>query len=108
MVAFDLSTGTKRDRKLYRLFRKDLLKHGYLMLQFSLYFKHVKNWNEAQIESKRVENYAPQTSESASIRIFHITEKQFMDMKIIYGKKEVSVEEDVLRDEIKGQTVFIF
>ena len=43
MVFFDLPVETAMQRKEYRLFRKFLIKDGYLMLQESVYAKLVVN-----------------------------------------------------------------
>ena len=39
LVFFDLPTKTKKDRHIYSLFRKDLIKRGYFMIQFIIEFK---------------------------------------------------------------------
>ena len=43
LVFFDLPVETVSQRKDYRLFRKHLIKEGYLMLQESVYAKLVTN-----------------------------------------------------------------
>lgn len=39
-VFFDLPTTTRKDRKNASLFRKNILKDGFTMMQFSVYNRH--------------------------------------------------------------------
>ena len=40
LVLFDLPTETKKDKKAYAEFRKNLQKDGFTMFQFSIYVRH--------------------------------------------------------------------
>ena len=40
LVLFDLPTETKRDKKAYVDFKKNLQKDGFTMFQFSIYVRH--------------------------------------------------------------------
>ena len=40
LVLFDLPTDTKKDKKAYADFRKNLQKDGFTMFQFSIYVRH--------------------------------------------------------------------
>ena len=40
LVLFDLPTETKKDKKAYTDFRKNLQKDGFTMFQFSIYVRH--------------------------------------------------------------------
>ena len=40
LVLFDLPTETKKDKKAYTNFRKNLQKDGFTMFQFSIYVRH--------------------------------------------------------------------
>ena len=40
LVFFDLPTETKAQRKIYAKFRKDILRDGFQMFQFSIYMRH--------------------------------------------------------------------
>lgn len=85
LVFFDLPTETKKDRKIYSEFRKKLLKDGFSMFQFSIYVRHCASSENAQVHVKRVKSCLP---EKGHIVIMKITDKQFGDMEIFYGKKE--------------------
>lgn len=84
MVLFDLPTETKKERKIYALFRKNLLKDGFTMFQFSIYLRHCPSKDNADVHIKRVKTELP---ENGHVGILCITDKQFGDMELFYGKK---------------------
>jgi len=84
LVLFDLPTETKKERKIYTLFRKNLLKDGFTMFQFSIYLRHCPSRENADVHIKRVKNNLP---EKGHVGILTITDKQFGMMEIFYGKK---------------------
>ncbi len=85
LVFFDLPTETKKERKIYSQFRKDMLKDGFVMFQFSIYMRHCPSRDNAEVHTKRVKSRLP---EKGHVGILSITDKQFGDMEIFYGKKE--------------------
>jgi CRISPR-associated protein Cas2 len=85
MVFFDLPTETKKERKVYTQFRKNLLKDGFSMFQFSIYLRHCSSRENAEVHIKRVKKILP---EKGHVGILTITDKQFGMMEIYYGKKE--------------------
>ncbi len=87
LVFFDLPTETKKERKIYADFRKRLLKDGFAMFQFSIYVRHCASSENAQVHINRVKNMLP---EKGHVVIMKITDKQFGDMEIFYGKKEAA------------------
>jgi len=98
MVFFDLPTETKKERRIHAHFRKDMIKDGFNMFQFSIYIRHCPSRDNAQVHIKRVKNRLP---EKGHIGILCITDKQFGDMEIFYGKKEKNC-------EVKGQQLELF
>lgn len=84
LVFFDLPTETKSDRKTASGFRKEILKDGFNMFQFSIYLRHCPSRENADVHIKRVKKILP---EKGHIGILCITDKQFGDMEIFYGKK---------------------
>jgi len=84
IVMYDLPTETKKERKVASKFRKDLLKDGFSMFQFSLYVRHSASSENADVHKRRVKNSLP---EHGKIGILQITDKQFGQMEIFYGKK---------------------
>lgn len=84
LVFFDLPTETKKERKIYAQFRKRLMQDGFTMFQFSIYLRHCPSAENADVHIKRVKSFLP---EMGSVGIMRITDKQFGDMEIFYGKK---------------------
>ena len=52
LVLFDLPTETKKDRKVYTDFRKNLQKDGFTMFQFSIYLRHCMSMENANVHIK--------------------------------------------------------
>ncbi len=84
LVFFDLPTETKKDKKAYTEFRKHLKRDGFTMFQFSIYVRHCASFENAQVHIKRVKSHLP---DFGHVGILCITDKQFGDIEIFYGKK---------------------
>ena len=84
LVLFDLPTETKKDKKAYALFRKNLIKDGFTMFQFSIYIRHCASMENAEVHKKRVKSFLP---EFGNVGIICITDKQFGNIDIFYGTK---------------------
>jgi CRISPR-associated protein Cas2 len=84
MVFFDLPTDTAIERKIASRFRKEILNDGFSMFQFSIYLRHCPSRENAEVHTKRVKKLLP---EKGHVGILSITDKQFGDMEIFYGKK---------------------
>ena len=85
LIFFDLPTETKKDRKIYTIFRKKLINDGFAMFQFSIYMRHCPSMENAEVHIKRVKNNLP---EKGHIGIMTITDKQFGMMEIFSGKEK--------------------
>ena len=75
---------TQKDKKAYTLFRKNLQKDGFTMFQFSIYVRHCASYENAEVHIKRVKSFLP---EFGQIGILCITDKQFSQIELFYGKK---------------------
>jgi CRISPR-associated protein Cas2 len=84
LVFFDLPTETVTERKIASRFRKDIMKDGFTMFQFSIYLRHCSSRENADVHIKRVKSLLP---EKGHIGILCVTDKQFGMMEIFYGKK---------------------
>ena len=84
LVFFDLPTETKKDKKRYVEFRKNLIKDGFAMFQFSIYIRHCASSENADVHLKRVKSFVP---EFGKVGLLCITDKQFGKMELFYGKK---------------------
>ena len=84
LVLFDLPTETKRDIRAYTVFRKNLIKDGFTMFQFSIYIRHCASIENAEVHIKRVKSFLP---EYGKVGIICITDKQFGNIELFLGKK---------------------
>ena len=71
-------------RKQYSQFRKNLIKSGFIMVQFSVYARTVRNNDDAKKYSKIVKSILPP---SGSVRLLIITDRQYDSMGILIGEK---------------------
>jgi CRISPR-associated protein Cas2 len=85
LVFFDLPTETKKERQIYARFRKDIMRDGFTMFQFSIYLRHCSSRENAEVHIKRVKKLLPA---KGHIGIMTITDKQFGMMELFYGKEE--------------------
>lgn len=83
-VMFDLPVDTKAQRKRAALFRKNLLKDGFGMHQFSVYTRHCASYGSADVHIERVRCMVP---EEGSVSILKVTDKQFENTIHIVGKR---------------------
>ena len=86
LVLFDLPTETKKDKKAYAEFRKNLQRDGFTMFQFSIYIRHCASSENAAVHIKRVKSFLP---DFGKVGIMCITDKQFGNIELYYGKKPV-------------------
>jgi CRISPR-associated protein Cas2 len=84
VVLFDLPVDTKKARRNYARFRKNLLKDGFTKMQFSVYMRHCSSKENAEVHSQRVTDWIPEDGE---VRVITITDKQFERMQIFWGKR---------------------
>ena len=84
LVFFDLPTETKTDRKRATGFRKALIDDGFTMFQFSIYIRHCASAANAEVHIKRVQSFLHQFGK---VGILCITDKQFGDLHLYFGKK---------------------
>jgi CRISPR-associated protein Cas2 len=84
LVLFDLPTETKKDRQHYTEFRKNLLKDGFSMFQFSIYMRHCASIENGEVHVKRVKSMLPPRGK---IGVMMVTDKQMGKMEVFYGTK---------------------
>lgn len=97
LVFFDLPVETASQRKEYRLFRKYLIKEGYLMLQESVYAKLVTNEGSASAAVMRLRKHRPK---AGLVQVLKVTEKQFATMEYITGNRVAYDEVDTMEEFI--------
>lgn len=89
LVFFDLPTETKKYRKASADFRKKLIRDGFTMFQFSIYIRHCASMENASVHIKRVRSFLP---EYGQVGIMCITDKQFGNIELFYGRKLQALE----------------
>ena len=90
IVLFDLPTDTKDSRKKYANFRGLLLNDGFCMMQYSVYMRHCASNENAEVHVKRIKASLPPDGE---VRILKITDKQFGEIQVFYGKRKIPIEQ---------------
>lgn len=83
-VMFDLPVETKRQIHRASVFRKDLLKDGFVMHQFSVYIRHCASVESAAVHIGRIKRMIP---EEGSVSILKVTDKQFGDTIHFVGSR---------------------
>ena len=97
LVFFDLPTDTKKERKAAAEFRKQLIKDGFIMFQFSIYLRHCPSVENANVHIRRVKSVLPPLGQ---VGILSITDKQFGAMELFSEKKERQPPIDYLQLEL--------
>lgn len=92
IVFFDLPIDTAVQKRSYRLFRKYLLKSGYLMMQESVYSKLAINSRVADGLIARLHANKPP---EGLVQVLKITEKQYETIEYVSGRL---IERDELED----------
>ncbi|MBR0038020.1 MAG: CRISPR-associated endonuclease Cas2 [Bacteroidales bacterium] len=79
---FDLPVTTKKERKAAAIFRKELVKDGFTMLQFSVYIRHCPSVQSQEVHTKRVKGLLPETGK---VSILAVTDKQYSMIQNFVG-----------------------
>lgn len=82
IVFFDLPVTKKKERKDAALFRKNLMRDGFTMLQFSVYMRHCASKESADVHVKRVKSFIPTQGQ---VSIMSITDKQYGNIINYWG-----------------------
>ena len=83
IVFFDLPVDTAAQRREYRIFRKYLLKSGYLAMQESVYVKLAINGRVADSLIAKLEENRPA---DGLVQALVVTENEFAQMATVTGK----------------------
>ncbi len=81
---FDLPMDTSKEKRQYRIFRKELVRNGFEMLQYSVYYRTVPNRSAGKKYISNLKDFLPEHGE---VRLFNITDKQFDDTVLLVGSK---------------------
>ena len=83
VVFFDLPVLTDANRREYRMFRKYLIKNGFMMVQESVYCKLAQN---SSVADGIVENLKKNKPSDGLVQVLRVTEKQYSKMDFIVGE----------------------
>jgi CRISPR-associated protein Cas2 len=83
-VLFDLPTETATERKTAATFRKNLIKDGFVMFNYSVYIRHCPSSENATVHKRRVKAILPP---KGSVTILQLTDKQYGDMELFASAK---------------------
>lgn len=84
LVLYDLPMIDIEDRKEYTKFRRNILKLGCYLVQFSVYAKVIKNEIYYKSFIQKLKDILPERGE---VRVIKLTEKQYQDMLFLNGAK---------------------
>jgi len=88
LVMFDLPTLTVEQQRAYRIFRKWLLKDGFVMMQESIYSKLVLNNNSVKLVIEKIKR---NKTKDGIIQVLVLSEKEFNNIEYIVGESTNNV-----------------
>jgi CRISPR-associated protein Cas2 len=89
LVFFDLPVGTSEERRDASNFRKDLLKDGYMMVQFSIYARPCGTADRVETQVRRLKTKIPSKGE---VRGLMISDAQWGRMIIMRSQQKTDAE----------------
>ncbi|WP_334329502.1 CRISPR-associated endonuclease Cas2 [Companilactobacillus sp. HBUAS59699] len=84
LCLFDLPMDTSAEKRQYRIFRKELLRNGFSMLQYSVYYRAIQNRSAGKKYEHAISKFLPEHGE---VRLIPVSEKQFTDMSVLVGSR---------------------
>lgn len=87
LCMFDLPVETEEQRRAYRIFRKNLIQEGFMMIQYSIYVRICPSREYANRLENRIKKGIPQEE---NVRLLCVTEKQYADMKLLVGSRQTA------------------
>ncbi len=88
IVMFDLPVKTAENRRNYNLFRRELIKNGFVMMQESIYTRMLLTPSAQQTIYQKIKKIKPK---EGLVQILTITEKQFSHIEYIVGESKSDV-----------------
>lgn len=82
IAMFDLPVLTDAEKRMAIRFRKDLLDHGYLMLQFSVYARPCVTYEQMDKHIAQVKGFTPA---AGNVRLMFITDEQWGKSVTVIG-----------------------
>ncbi len=97
LVAFDLPTLTKKQRRIASNFREQLKKSGFVILQKSIYSYYACTKDRCDTVANAIKQFVP---DDGHIVISFLTDRMFGLTKNYYGKKTSKLKQPELFDEL--------
>lgn len=94
LVFFDLPVETQKNRHDYAVFRRYLIKNGFIMMQKSVYSKLALNNVTSKVIKDRLRQNVPP---DGLVEILEITENQFSSIEYLLGQNQSNVEDSMDR-----------
>jgi len=88
IVMFDLPTVSSLERREYTVFRKYLVRTGFMMMQESVYCKLVQNQTAADL---LIDNIKKNKPAKGLVQVMKITEKQYSKIEYIVGEHKSEI-----------------
>jgi CRISPR-associated protein Cas2 len=82
MAMFDLPVMTDKERKVATRFRNDLLDHGFLMIQFSVYARPCVNFEQLDKHLGIIQKLVPA---AGNVRMLFLTDEQWEKSVTVIG-----------------------
>ena len=89
LVLFDLPVGTPEERRAANSFRQDLVKNGYIMVQFSVYARPCGTADRVDTQVRRLRPKIPAKGE---VRGLIISDAQWARMIVVRSQQKVESE----------------
>jgi CRISPR-associated protein Cas2 len=82
LAMFDLPVMTDEERKAATRFRNDLLDHGYLMIQFSVYARPCVTFDLLDAQIGKIKGFIPA---AGNVRLIFLTDEQWKRSHTVIG-----------------------
>ena len=87
LCMFDLPVETEEERRAYRIFRKNLMQEGFVMMLYSVYVRVYPSREYANRLENRIKKFIRR---EGNVRLLCVTEKQYSDMKLLVGSPSIA------------------
>lgn len=84
IVVYDFPMQNGDDQRIYQIFHKNLIKMGFVMMQYSMYSKVIINDSSCTQIVSKIQGILPN---QGNIILFKMTEKQYQDILFLRGAK---------------------
>ena len=89
LTMFDLPVMTDEERRAASRFRNDLLDHGYLMIQFSVYARPCVTYDSLDSHTAKVKRFIPT---AGNVRLIFLTDEQWKRSHTVIGENYADAE----------------